>query len=282
MSQLTQIFSDIANSLRSKMGVTTTYKPADMAPAINSIDTVNQNAITIGGNITNAARLFVNGYYFNSPIIIKSNKITDMSGMFLDASYFNSPVSLPSSVPSNTNMQSMFLNATNFNQQINIPDGVNNITAMFQGATNFNQPITIPYSVKNAVAAFSGATNFNSDITIQQGVVNTCTMLTRTGFNRNITIPNSVNCIIAMLSSANNFGGSLLFPYGVNASINTAYLFQSCNNSLRKNIICKTSDVNKFTATNTESVVGAPITWTFSGNEAYNTAYNVYIQGVLQ
>lgn len=30
MSQLTQIFSDIANSLRSKMGVTTTYKPADI------------------------------------------------------------------------------------------------------------------------------------------------------------------------------------------------------------------------------------------------------------
>jgi hypothetical protein len=39
MSTLTNIFLDIANSIRSKAGVTTTYKPSEMAAAINNINT---------------------------------------------------------------------------------------------------------------------------------------------------------------------------------------------------------------------------------------------------
>jgi len=39
MSTLTNIFLDIANSIRSKAGVATTYKPSEMAAAINNINT---------------------------------------------------------------------------------------------------------------------------------------------------------------------------------------------------------------------------------------------------
>lgn len=69
MSALTNVFTDIANAIRAKKGVSTTYKPSEMAAAINSLEdymivkkdievenTSEYNHNTGGGSITSGPR----------------------------------------------------------------------------------------------------------------------------------------------------------------------------------------------------------------------------------
>jgi hypothetical protein len=138
MSDLTNVFTDIANAIRAKTETTITYKPTEMANAINNIETG-------GGSFYYNANGMSIVSLFNMPIIIDNN-VTNMFNTFSGCYSFNQPITIPNSV---TNIVSIFSGCNNFNQPITIPDGVTSMVGVFYKCYSFNQPIIIPNSVTN-------------------------------------------------------------------------------------------------------------------------------------
>ena len=165
MSTLTNIFSDIANALRSKMGVSNTYTPAQMAPAINNIPTgiqpfdTNYGYVAGCNNIpveeetfqTEANYLFRNNSSMDYDVYYFGDSIINMYGTFFDCSNFNKRVIIGNNV---TNMGHTFYNCRNFSHPIVIPDSVIDMNKTFYNCSNFNQPIIIGNNVTNMWETF--------------------------------------------------------------------------------------------------------------------------------
>ena len=96
MSDLTNVFTDIADAIRAKTETQITYKPTEMANAINNIQSGGGELVYNG-----------NGIYF--------------------VDWFNLPVTIDNNV---TNTSTLFRSFTNFNQPVNIPNSVTNVSEM--------------------------------------------------------------------------------------------------------------------------------------------------------
>lgn len=118
---LTEVFSSIANAIRSKTGKTATIKPVDMATEINNIQTgsggnpmqeyVNNNG---GDGVPSCFYLFYNYKGTSLDNVLKSldfSKVADMSRMFNNCYNLTSIPQLNTS--SCTNMGSMFNSCEN-------------------------------------------------------------------------------------------------------------------------------------------------------------------------
>lgn len=245
MSDLTNVFTNIADAIRAKTETQITYKPTEMADAINNI---SSNGL-VYDNITGGS---ISGW-LNAPVMIKEG-VTSTYQMFYECYHFNQPVTIPNSV---TSTFQMFYKCSRFNQPITIPDSVTVTEEMFSGCSNFNKPITIPDSVTNAVSMFANCRNFNQPVIIPNNVRNTYGIL--------------LNCV--------NFGGNV-YVYPANLTRQSvAYMFNKCNNQLQKHIF--TNDTNVFNGTSaSQSITGTAITWTQDGDNYYNTDFNIYIHNV--
>jgi hypothetical protein len=241
MSDLTNVFTNIADAIRAKTETQITYKPTEMANAINNIETggggelvYNANGvpiqnwfnspITIAEGVTSTAFMFSNCTNFSQPVTIP-NSVTNAAFMFYNCTNFSQPVTIPNSV---TNAVSMLNGCYNFNQPITIAEGVTSTVSMFSDCYNFNQPVAIPNSVTDATYMFYVCTNFNQPVTIAEGVTNAVSMFSSCyNFNQPVIIPNSVTNAVSMFSSCNNFNQPVTIP---NSITNAAYMFSGCTN----------------------------------------------------
>lgn len=120
--------TNIANAIRAKLGVQTTYQPSQMAAAIESIPTGGSSTLVLSdgikfGNsswtslpnyittadfseITDMSRLFTSNSYLTSVPLIDTSNATSMNYMFYYCTRLTSVAFLDTS--SVTNMQSMF------------------------------------------------------------------------------------------------------------------------------------------------------------------------------
>lgn len=244
MSQLTQIFSDIANSLRSKMGVATTFKPNEMAPAINSINTGEivfnslrstlvsefNGKVIITNNVTNLSSAFNSCSNFNQPVVIP-NSVTNMAGTFSICSNFNQPINIPDNV---TNMVGTFSGCVNFNQPVSIPNGVTALTKTFSSCMNLNCPVTIPNSVTIMTNAFSGCINYNQPTVIPNSVMDLSNaFLSCINFNSPVVISSCANNLCHTFEGCINFNQPVTIPAqpeGVSYSCEMEYTFHGCRN----------------------------------------------------
>lgn len=312
MSDLTNVFTDMADAIRAKTQTQITYKPTEMANAINNIETGGGAIELTTGKLTTS---------FNAPVTIPDS-VTLMQGAFIGLLNFNQPVNIPNSV---TDMSSCFMNCYNFNQPITIPDRVTGMVCCFKSCYNFNQPITIPDRVTSMFSCFDDCLNFNQPVNIPNSVTlmawcfNHCL-----NFNQPISIPNSVTNMASCFNNCINFNQPLLFPdkvvpmvqvfnncrnfnqslclntnnllatffncknYGSNVYIADSSLivtsknmFGNCNNDKIKRIICNNPQVFLGT-TATNSITGSAVTWTQDNGVYFNTVYNIYIHEVTK
>lgn len=284
MSDLTNVFTDIADAIRAKTQTQITYKPTEMASAINNIET--------GGGAVEITKGQLNSS-FNSPVIIP-NGITNIFGCFSGFTNFNQPVTIPDSV---IGMGSCFSSCYNFNQPVNIPNGVVYASFCFAGCYNFNQSVNIPNSITNMQSFFKDCNKFNQPVTISNSAttISACFQQCK-NFNQPVNIPSRVTNMAFCFQNCHNFNQPVNIPNSVvhigrcfhdctafasiirvacNPSLNVFGLLQNTAQSKVRTII--TDNTSKFLVTNTQSIVGASIIWTQDGDNYYNTAYNIYI-----
>lgn len=75
MSALTDVFTAIANAIRSKKGVSTTYKPSEMASAINSISTgtdTSDATLDSGSRMLSGYTAYAKGTKYTGSIVTRS------------------------------------------------------------------------------------------------------------------------------------------------------------------------------------------------------------------
>ena len=260
MSDLTNVFTDIADAIRAKTQTQITYKPTEMANAINNIETGGGAIEITTGRLTTS---------FNSPVIIP-NSVTSIASCFQSLTNFNQLVNIPNNV---TNMRSCFSSCYNFNQPVTIPNSVTNIASCFSSCTNFNQPVNIPNSVTDMTSCFAECDILNAPINIGSNVISTAYCFADcSSFNQPMNIPASVNDLQYFLGGCISFGSILRIQ--ANPSLTGRGMFTSCNYSLRKVII--TNNTAVFTDEMNTPTASA-ITWTQDGSNYYNTDYNIYI-----
>ena len=147
MSDLTNVFTDIADAIRAKTNSVNTYKPTEMAGAINNISSgggelvYNVNAVNITA-------------WFNAPVTI-ADGVTSTVSMFGGCSNFNQPVTIPNSV---TNTVYMFQSCTNLTHVFIKASPSLNVRNMVKSKNNNLQLII----ETNNVSKFTGATTTTS------------------------------------------------------------------------------------------------------------------------
>ena len=284
MSDLTNVFTDIADAIRAKTETQITYKPTEMADAINNISgggalvydangvPFNQwfnTPITIAEGVTNTVQLFTDFQSFNQPVNIPSN-VTDTASMFTGCASFNQPVTIPNSV---IRAYQMFAYCYNLNQPVTISEGVQNTSGLFLLCSNFNQPITIPDSVISMTSMFYECQSFNLPVTIPSNVTNTAQMFSGCHrFNQLVTIPSSVTNVAQMFSNCYNFNQPVTIP---NSVTNSSTMFWNCYNFNQPVIISDgvtTTSRMFFNCTNFNQPVTIPSTVT----NLVQTFYNCY------
>jgi len=179
-STLEQVFSDIANSIRSKTGTTDSISPLNMSTTIDEIPK--------GPDYLEFQQLYTDSALAQgiteSKMTIKINQSTRMStysgsnpeyyawfdgngsSYYYIGNYyrnnFNSPVIIGENV---VNAFNGFRNLYNFNQPVTIPANCTNFAYIFRGCSSLNSPITIETnsnSIFDCSGMFSGCTNFDS------------------------------------------------------------------------------------------------------------------------
>ena len=240
MSDLTNVFTDIADAIRAKTETQITYKPTEMANAINNIETgggalvyyadgvpINQwfnVPVTIVEGVTNTSNLFKGCYSFNQPVTIPAS-VTNTAYMFSDCRNFNQPVTIPNNV---TNSARMFASCFNLNQSVTIPNSITNTAYMFGSCYDFNQPVTIPDNAVSTVYMFSSCYDFNQPVTIPASVTNASSMFSLCyNLNQLVTIPNSITDTSSMFSGCHNFNQPVTIP---DNAVSTVYMFSDCYN----------------------------------------------------
>lgn len=204
-SNISSIFTDIANSLRSKMGTQDTFLPSEMAGAVNNIPTgaqvdeyvlnpyTNNYAYVAGLGDSNVADRVIQ---YNNIVEVKTWDITDASNLFngniSDFSQYSGGLYFGNSV---TMMGDCFYNCKNMNQSITVGSNVTTINGCFYNCSKlnclvdfniaynltqmnrvfrncfvFNQPVTIPNSAISIIQCFENCRNFNQPITIPNNV----------------------------------------------------------------------------------------------------------------
>ena len=292
MSSLAQVFSDIANSVRSKNGESTLYTPNQLAGAVNNIssgnasetlenikylnrnDNWNYPQYVVGMNINNTKNFSytgVEGIYNNATMsgYDNSNPHTALG--------YNTIINYIYSNPSCTQLfkdgkietsseydaiyfgagvnglTETFRNCPNFNQQVIVNSPlVSSLWGFFQDCSKFNQPFIIPDNITDIYSILGNCYEFNQPFIVPENVKTVSYAFWNCYNLSNIYFKNSSN-ITACSGMVRRFGVS---------SYNRINIW--CNNT------------SPFTQ---GSIVGQSITWDtmLDGNGYYNTTFNVYL-----
>ncbi len=268
MSDLTNVFTDIADAIRAKTETQITYKPTEMANAINNISGGGGVFEVTTGRVTSS---------FNMPVSIPEG-VTNMAMCFQTLVSFNQLVNIPNTV---TNMSQCFSGCHEFNQPVTFPNSVERAENCFQHCTNFNQPVSLSDALEDMFSVFYNCQSFNQPVVIPRYIsgIQTC-FFNCISFNQPLYIPSDVFSMHNLLNNCTSFGSNIY----VNASsalssAGARNMFRNCNNSLPKHIFTHNTRIFNGTAT-TNSITGTAITWTQDGANYYNTAYNIYIHNV--
>jgi hypothetical protein len=216
MSELTNVFSDIANAIRAKAGILGTMTPTEMsnkiatmpAPYIPPTTTYNLYApptsVTNISTLTNLSGYFKDGANATAlasyPSLYISRNVTNMYEMFKNSAV-NCPITIANGV---TDMSEAFSRSKSFNQPLAIPDSVVNMANTFSEAISLSCPVVLGNGVKNMFCAFKNApistirdlppqvedlsfafygTNFNSPIHVPSTVTNMTRMASHSKYN---------------------------------------------------------------------------------------------------
>ena len=293
MSELTNTFYDIANAIRYKENSSNTYKPNEMANAINNIQSGGGAFVLTSGSVTGS---------FNIPVVIPDS-VTNMANAFRQCSNFNQPVTIPANVnglfgifsgcavlnqpitfPENAlgSMAQAFLGCSNFNYPVRLPQGINNLQAVFSNCFNFNQPVIIPEMT--ITSQLQTATMFANCHNLNQPVVfpSTAKVLTSVfsncrNLNQAVLIPPTVNNVQYMFTDCYNFGADIIFLNDANmVARGVQYMIENSNISIHKRIICNnaslfTSDMYCIGRWDSE--------WQQSGDNYFQPDLNVTVVG---
>jgi len=254
---ISSIFSDIASALRSKMGVADTFRPDQMAGAVNNIPTgaqvdeyregtytnnypyiatlkvgnepqkvVQYNSLTEDNTWeqTTLGNLFSPSLGFNSPVYM-GNSVTSIGKGFNNCTWLNSPIFISDSI---ANLDNCFNTCVRLNSPIRIGNNVISMNYCFYQCYNFNQPISLPNTVQYLVRTFGLCDCFNQPITIPNSVINMSrTFLYCNDLNQPITISNSVKYMAGTFAGCKKFNQYINIPDGV---LNVESCFSGCSN----------------------------------------------------
>lgn len=266
MSELTNIFSNIANSIRNLTGSSDLIYPNNMANVINNIS-ASGNAVHISPSLSNLS---------NAPVIIENN-VTTLAGCFRGMQFFNQNVIIPDSV---TNMDRCFSNCTYFNKSITIPNNVTDMQYTFSYCSYFNKPITIPDSVEILVGTFQSCLiDFNQPINIPNNVWIMSSIFENCyKFNQRLVIPENVNQLQRALYHCNSYNSSIYILGNTFRDINVSGLLSESGTLSVKNIYFNIALNSVFNRTNpSNSIAGRQIYWTVVDiNCYYDSSYNIY------
>jgi hypothetical protein len=282
------VFSETVNNLHSAFSESRYFNSRviventeDLSNAFYNCINLNQ-FVSIRSGTTNMENTFRGCTKFNQQVTIPS-WVSTMAHTFEGCSNFNCPVSIGKEV---VNMDGTFGTCYNFNQPVSIPSMVETLYGTFWGDNNFNSPVLFesnkwyPTSVSNMAITFFGCTNFNQPILIPNSAANMFkTFYNCTNFNQSIVIPKYVSKVEGVLEGCNHFGSDITFLDSSKLTqANAKNMLHLTNNALRKNIYC--NDTTPFIGNAAaNSIVGAAITWTHSGDTYYNTTYKTWIYG---
>ena len=211
---LREVFSSIANAIRSKTGKTNTIKPVDMASEIESIQTsgvFNRLPQLVDGTITTITAEDLAG----------TTKIREYAFWFCSSL---TSITIPNSVTSiGVNAFSNCKTLT----QITIPDSVTSISGFAFTSCGFTQ-ITLPNNLKSIEdSLFTSCKSLteviipNSVTSIKTGVFSECSALT------SVVIPDRVTSIGAGAFSECSALTSINIPDSVTSISN--YIFENCS-----------------------------------------------------
>lgn len=211
MSELTNVFSDIANAIRAKAEISGTMTPTEMsnkivtmpAPYIPPTTTYNLYAPPTGvTNISTSTNL--SGYFKDGanataltsyPSLYISGNVTNMYEMFKNSAV-NCPITIANGV---TDMSSAFNRSRSFNQPLVIPDSVDNMAFTFMEAISLSCPVVLGNGVKNMSYAF-----YNTPIStirdLPPQVEDLSYAFYKTDFNSPINVPSTVTNMTRMVA----------------------------------------------------------------------------------
>ena len=308
-NDISNLFHDIADVIRTKTGSTKYIRGNDFAREIEKLDIINTNEIesrvitypestgttyittseisivenrsgeSFPGTLPGAVTAYNSTSNFAGVKEIRINSVKGSSGnirsFFYNFKMLNVPVTFSSA---ETNLEYAFGSCTNFNQPITIPENVTVVTNMFHSCTNFNQPITIPENVTNVTNMFYNCASFNQPITFPNGVSSIRGALDGcTNFNQPIHIKSTTNAGL-LLRGCTSFGSSVYFTNPPTYPSSTTGMFCNCNRMLIKSVYCNNAE-KMINYTNNQSIVSNNIRWfeMEDGNGYFNFYYNVYI-----
>ena len=255
---LREVFSSIANAIRSKTGKTDTIKPVDMATEIESIKTGDGLPQLVDGTITTIAADDLAGV----------TKVRDYAFWFCSSL---TSITIPNSVTSIG--ASAFSNCKTLTQ-ITIPDSVTSISGFAFTSCGFTQ-ITLPNNLKSIEdSLFTSCKSLteviipNSVTSIKTGVFSECSALT------SVVIPDSVTSIgngaFAYCTSLT----SINIPDGVTKIEN--YLFNYCSSLAELTIPANVTSIGSSalrigTDTNKATIIMKPTTPPTLGSSAISS-----------
>lgn len=292
MSELTNIFSNIANSIRNVTGSSDLIYPNNMANVINNMSG-SGNTIHISPQLQNI---------WNVPVVI-DNGITYLNQTFYGCTYFNQPVTFPDSII--YDMKEVFSGCIYFNQPVTLPNNVGGIENLFEKCYNFNQAVVIPDSIRYMQGAFRNCYIFNQSVHISNNshayldnlfdnchIFNYPVTIPNSSsvwslrymfshcyrFNQRFIVPESILNMDGFLYHCTNFNSSIYFLGNTLRTLNTNNLLAEGNNSLIKKLYFNSALNIRFNkSTSDTTIVGSTIYWTtIDSNSYYNAAYNIY------
>lgn len=259
---LSSIFSDIANSIRQKLGTSDTFTPAQMSEQINNIPGMGLAFVNdkknepIGEYVFGLKNVSSVNVKYAAPIS-SANLVESPTGNLANNTESFHDDSGPMTLyydyiyigtgNGRTNADYLFYNCQNFNCPVIVGNGITSMNNTFFNSkfnypinipgtvkymnwtfwkSNFNQPINIPYGVLNLHGTFGDCKNYNAPINISNSITDMAYAFQHcTNFNQTINIPNSVTNMYGTFYNCTNFNKTVSISDNVK---DMAYAFYNC------------------------------------------------------
>lgn len=247
MSQLQQVFSDIANSIRSKLGGGLQYKPTEMSDAIDDIEAAVPITLNTAVNTVTKA--------FNAPIFIDGNVSGNSAAYSIqNFDYFNAPITFSDAA---INVQCLMNHCPQFQRDLTIPNSIVNATRWITNVPTYSGNLTVesnsyyinnifyncgrvsghlnlsqsqPESMGITYTQYLGTSNIIGSITFSKPVLTNAFVSSNT-FNAKVIIQNASYKYSASLYHAfyycNNFNKPVILEFPSSQG-NAMYMFGSC------------------------------------------------------
>ncbi len=299
MSELSNVFQNIANSVRNTFGILNVMKPVNMASDINNFtgalptyvnyDLPSQEGVPYGyfpfGGMNTTSGLT----NYNTVNYLSTGSSYSYSNLTNLANYFNGGANQGNQwqslfqkamviCPNVINTADMF-SRSNFNANVIVY--TKNVLKMFEGATFFNRAVNIPQGTLNTQWMFNGCINFNSVVNIPDSVENTAMMFANCyNFNQPVTIPKNATDIVYMFANCYNFNQPVTIPKNITNLYGTFWNCNTYNTDIYVDSVSIANVANMFrTAVNTSAVTSRNIWFNNSLNSIFNRTSTTSIVG---